>query len=78
MFLYISYNYAAGEDYLAINNSLEFVGPRHCVNISILSDSIAEEDESFDVLVIPSDATVLGEPPIIALSTVTINDSRKF
>ena len=54
------------------------MGPRHCVNISILSDNIAEEDESFDVRVIPSDTTVQGQLPIIALATVTIIDSRKF
>ena len=73
----------AGEDYVGISNvPVQFVEDtlRSCVNISILSDVITEDDEIFVINVSFFDDVVILEdpPPVFAKAPVTIVDSRKF
>ena len=62
------------EDYTSIRNNIEFTNaiPQICTNISIENDSVLENNETFNVTIASSDASVMIE---VSSVTVCINDN---
>ena len=65
----------AGEDFEPLDIPvLLAVEEPSCVNISIFLDNVVEDDEEFNVLILPNDGVISIQPA----ATVTIKGTRKL
>ena len=67
----------AGEDFEPLDIHVPVllaVEEPSCVNISIFLDNVVEDDEEFNVLILPNDGVISIQPA----ATVTIKGTRKL
>ena len=65
----------AGADFEPLDISVQLaVEEPSCVNISIFLDNVVEDDEEFNVLILPNDGVISLQP----VATVTIKGTRKL